>query len=237
MQLGILKLPEANTAVAGNLFVIEQPKQTAQISFENLQFGLENTTFAKTVSSHTTDINFLATTTYNLSTSLYTNFDFLENYLNNFMSTAFKNLQYSLFPVGSIRTTTNFNNPSNLIPGTTWELVSQGFFVAGVGTTYDNGGSYAGGDKNSDSITVAAGNNSSLGEYGIALSVSEMPSHTHEASMFGETDSSTAGQFVESEAGPEQFNIAPVESATTGSSSYHNNVKPCFGVYFWRRTA
>jgi hypothetical protein len=53
--------------------------------------------------------------------------------------------------------------------------------------------------------------------------------------MLGETDSSTNGQFAESEGGAEQFNIAPVESDVTGLSAYHNNMPPTYGVYTWLR--
>ena len=53
--------------------------------------------------------------------------------------------------------------------------------------------------------------------------------------MLGETDSSTNGQFAESEGGAEQFNIAPVESDVTGLSAYHNNIPPVYGVYTWLR--
>ena len=237
MQLGILKLPETTTVTSDNLFVVQQPNQTTKISFGNLQFGLDNATFASVVSGHTQQLEYLATTVYSLSTNLYSSFDALEKYVNSAFSVAFNNLKYSLYPVGSIRSTINFVNPSTLLPGTTWSLVSEGKFIAGVGDTYDNGGVYANGDKNNVSVTIAAGENSSLGEYGVSLAVSELPAHTHEASMFGETDSSVAGQFAESEAGPEQFNIAPVTSEPTGSSAYHNNIKPAFGVFFWRRTA
>lgn len=237
MQLGILKLPEATSIKTGNLFVVQKPSFTGQIAFENIQFGLDNATFASTVSAHSAQIVQLATTTYALSTALYSSFDSLEKYVNSYFASAFNNLKYSIFPIGCVKSTINFVNPSTFIPGTTWTLISQGKFVAGVGDTYDNGGLYANGDKNSINVTVTEGENSSLGEYGVSLSVSEMPAHNHEASMFGETDSSVAGQFVESEAGPEQFNIAPVESAPTGSSAYHNNIKPAFGIFFWKRTA
>ena len=236
MNIGILKLPEATAAKTGNLFIVEKPDVTEKISFENLQFGLDNVTFANTVSAHSSQIQYLTTTVYNLSTSLYSNFDFLTDYVNNYFASAFNKLQYSLFPVGSVRTTTTFNNPSNIIAGTTWVLIAQSRFIAGVGNTYSNGGLYVDGDKNKDNVPIAAGDNTSLGEYSNSLAVTELPAHDHEASMFGETDSSIAGQFVESEAGPEQFNIAPVTSDPSGLSSYHNNIKPCFGIYIWQRT-
>ena len=48
MNIGILKLPEATAAKTGNLFIVEKPDVTEKISFENLQFGLDNVTFANT---------------------------------------------------------------------------------------------------------------------------------------------------------------------------------------------
>ena len=83
MNIGILKLPEATAAKTGNLFIVEKPDVTEKISFENLQFGLDNVTFANTVSAHSSQIQYLTTTVYNLSTSLYSNFDFLTDYVNN----------------------------------------------------------------------------------------------------------------------------------------------------------
>lgn len=76
-----------------------------------------------------------------------------------------------IYPVGSILLTTDTTNPNTRFPGTTWAQVSEGLFLAGVGT---------GVDKNSLSQEILVGDlNSSLGEYKHTLITSELPSHTH----------------------------------------------------------
>jgi hypothetical protein len=235
MKLGILKLPEASSARNGNRFLLQKSNVTDQILFENLTFGLDNASFSPVISAHTTQIEYLSSTVDTLSSNLYKEFDFLESYVNSSFNTAFFNLQYILYPVGAIFQTSVLVNPATLIPNTTWQLISQGFCVGGVGYTVDNGAPYTSGDRNSDTVTFVSGGNNAEGEYSHRLTVAELPSHTHTASMLGETDSSTNGQFAESEGGAEQFNIAPVESDVTGLSAYHNNIPPVYGVYTWLR--
>ena len=50
-----------------------------------------------------------------------------------------KNIADYIFPVGAIYFTAGNNNPSNQFPGTSWGLVSQGKFIAGVGTDSRDG--------------------------------------------------------------------------------------------------
>ena len=237
MKLGILKLPEAASAVNESTFIVQKSKVTEKVTFNNLTFGLDNASFSPTISAHSTEIQYLSSSVLNLSSNIDTTFQQLSSYAVTAINNAFFQLQYTLYPVGAILQTASFINPSTLIPNTTWSLVSQGNYIAGIGTTTENGAPYGSGDKNSTSITIAAGVNTTLGEYGHSLSANELPSHNHEGSMFGETDSSINGQFAESEGGPEQFNIAPVTSDPTGGNGYHNNMPPLYGVYIWLRTA
>jgi hypothetical protein len=234
MKLGILKLPDTVFIRDNNLFVIQQDDVTKQLQFGNLLFSLDNTTFANTISAHSTQIETISGDVIALSGQLDSNVQALTNQLNTSMSSAFKDLQYTMFPIGSVRYTSTLINPGSIIPDTTWQLVSQGQAIAGV-TTY-NGALSSPPDKNNDTITVLPGPNDD-GEYGVPLAISELPAHTHEAAMIGETNASIAGLYVESQQGPEQFNIVPTDSSIVGESLAHNNLPPLFGVYTWVRTA
>lgn len=71
-----------------------------------------------------------------------------------------------IYPVGSIYISMNSTDPSTLFGGT-WEAFGQGRVLIGAGT----------GNDGSTSLSFTAGGTG--GEYKHALSVSEMPSHTH----------------------------------------------------------
>lgn len=230
MKLGILKLPEATSAVAGNLFIVETPTSTDSIAFENMTFGLSNATFANVVSAHSDELSFLSTSLNTISSNIDSSFTTLSQTVTNTIRSVFNNFNYVLNPVGAIRFTSTFINPGTLVPNTTWELISQGHFVAGVGT---------GTDKNSMSYTFVAGTTgNSVGEYGHPLSAAELPAHTHTASLYGETDSSVSGLYTESAPGPGTVQpMAPLTSTTVGNSTPHNNIPPLFGVYIWLRVA
>lgn len=134
-----------------------------------------------------------------------------------------------MFPVNSIYLTADNTNPTTRFSGTTWELVSEGRYLAGVGT---------GSDKNGLSKTITEGSNSdSFGEYEHTLTEAEMPRHDHDISTrrrrYGRTNGSNRDQ-----SGPFDPNT-PVHVSTSfeGDSQSHNNTPPYFGVYVWKRTS
>ena len=134
-----------------------------------------------------------------------------------------------MFPVNSIYLTADNTNPNTRFSGTTWELVSEGRYLAGVGT---------GSDKNGVSKTITEGSNSdSFGEYEHTLTEAEMPRHDHDISTrrrrYGRTNGSNRDQ-----SGPFDPNT-PVHVSTSfeGDSQSHNNTPPYFGVYVWKRTS
>ena len=134
-----------------------------------------------------------------------------------------------VFPVNSIYLTAENFNPSTVFTGTTWELVSEGRYLAGIGT---------GSDKNGGQETISEGSNSdTIGEYNHTLTKAEMPRHDHDISTrrrrYGRTNGSNRDQ-----SGP--FDPAtPVHVSTSfeGDSQSHNNTPPYFGVYVWKRTS
>jgi hypothetical protein len=126
-----------------------------------------------------------------------------------------------LYPVGAVYLDTLDVNPQTRFVGTTWGKISEGKFLAGVGT---------GADKNLTNQILLAGDDSSIGEYTHRLTVTEMPSHTHDLTSFayvGDRDND------ENKGYWDQGGTLTTQS--TGGDQPHNNIPPYFGVYIWKR--
>jgi len=147
-SLGILYLPETSTIVGNDLFIVQQDNITKQVSFNNLIFGYDNATFSPTISAHTTEIAFLSTSLYSLSSQNTTEYNYLSSLIVNQVNNAFTNLSLAIYPISSIKCTSDNVNPGKYIANTVWTLVGQGQLLAGVGHTYENGAPYINGDKN-----------------------------------------------------------------------------------------
>ena len=149
------------------------------------------------------------------------------------------NLLNVLHPVSSIIVTFDSVNPGTRPgwTGTTWDQVSQGRFLVGVGTGTDSVGV-------PKTFTVG---NTTDGEYTHTLVISEMPNHTHSLAVDGEqfyitNDGNTSGPttFGRSRAqGPSDSNDGRycTQLPFTGGGLPHNNIPPGFGLYVWQRTA
>ena len=111
---------------------------------------------------------------------------------------------------------------------TTWELISQGRFLVGVGS---------GTDINETVGTYVAGENN--GEYSHVLSVDELAKHHHEIEekVIGSNNPRTGvvkgGEFI---GGREQQGGVQYNTLSAGDNKAHNNVPPGYGVYVWLRT-
>ena len=158
-SLGILNLPQTDTIIGSDLFIVQQNNVTDQVSFNNLLFGLDNATFAPTISAHTTQIAFLSTSLYSLSSQTEYEYNYLNNLITTQINNAFINLSLTLYPISSIKCTSDNVNPGTLIPNTVWKLVSNGQLLAGTGYTYQNGAPYTNGDKNRDNEFIYPGAN------------------------------------------------------------------------------
>ena len=256
MELGILRLPESFTINNDNRFIVQIATDlnegvTEQLLFSNIKFGYDNVTFNYSISSHSTEIEYVSSQVGMLSGEIDYVLNNFKSFSEQYIANAFKDLNYNLNPIGTIRCTSTPTSPSVYIPNTFWELVGQGNFIAGVGNIRSNGGLYSNGDKNGKPVTFNQGNsatnttdgNFDLGEYVHPLSTLEMPVHNHEANMYGETNASIAGLYAESAGSPEKTSppnlpneiIAPVLSDPTGGNDPHNNLPPLYGLYFWRR--
>lgn len=126
-----------------------------------------------------------------------------------------------IYPVGSLFFSIDNNNPGARMSGTTWRQVAEGKFVAGVGTGTDN---------NAATHTVTAGDTDTTGEYKHALTVQELPAHSHTllGGGFNGNEGIEPGNRRTDDLG---------QSGTTGSNQSHNNIPPTFGMYVWERTA
>lgn len=126
-----------------------------------------------------------------------------------------------LYPVGAVYLDTLDVNPQTRFVGTTWGKISEGKFLAGVGS---------GADKNLTNQILLAGDDASIGEYTHRLTVTEMPSHTHDLTSFsyrGDRDND------ENKGYWDQGGTLTTQS--TGGDQPHNNIPPYFGVYIWKR--
>lgn len=115
-----------------------------------------------------------------------------------------------IYPVGSIYMSVNSASPATLFGGT-WEQLENRFLL-GAGSTYANG---------------AIG-----GAATVALTVNEMPAHTH-TTLRSKTGNSGTNVYIPATSGTE----SPVETTSSGSGEAHNNMPPYLAVYMWKRTA
>lgn len=122
----------------------------------------------------------------------------------------------NVYPVGSIYMSVNSTNPKNLFGGT-WEQI-QGRFLFGMSSDYPAG--------------------STGGEASHALTVAEMPKHSHViyAPNSGGADTGAAIGFPEVSSEKTWWAEAS-KTGATGNNEAHNNMPPYIAVYIWKRTA
>lgn len=116
------------------------------------------------------------------------------------------------FPVGSIYLSMTNTNPSIYFGGT-WELMKDRFLLGA-------GGAYSAG--------------STGGEKTHKLTVSEMPSHSHN---LGYRIGGGAGSTWYIDGGTVDNWGSSTAVQSTGGNAAHNNMPPYIAVYIWRRTA
>lgn len=126
----------------------------------------------------------------------------------------------ALYPVGSIYTNaTNATNPATLIGFGTWVAFGAGKVPVGIDS----------GDADFDTAEETGGAKTHT------LTTSELPSHTHTASVIRGGGGPAGADFGAKEGGPVDSNTATTNS--TGSGQSHNNLQPYIVVYMWKRTA
>jgi len=232
--LSFNQLPVAGEVQNGDFFVIENTTGAKKLDYQNLIFGLNNVTFASTISSQSTDIVSLSTNLNALSSQLYQEVNTLENLLNTTIQSTTATFLNNLYPVNCIIFTLMAANPGTYIYGTSWDQVAQGLFVAGVGN---------GVDKNGVGLTIApenAASNFNVGEYNHTLLSSEIPAHTHDFQIHLQTTNSTTSY----QNGPQAAPAYRLDTLTTYSTftnangdQPHNNIPPFYGMYVWKRVS
>jgi hypothetical protein len=242
MKIGINKLPEAFEVTNEDYFISQINGVTYKIFFKDLLFGLDNVSFSPTISTNSTNIIELSSSVYNLSAYLYDQVDLLESLISTTVSNSFNLLANNLYPVGSIKQTTNPVNPSTFFTGTKWQLLSGGYFIAGTGITTNNGGSYSSGDKNGDIFTFDQGPDTSVGEYSHKLSQEELAAHTHTFSIRLNQTSNVGLNSYQN--GPQNSPAMRLDNSTQyttlsndSAGDFHNNIPPVYGLYTWQRVA
>jgi hypothetical protein len=137
-----------------------------------------------------------------------------------------------LYPVGAVFIDTSDVNPQVRFVGTTWSKISEGKFLAGVGS---------GVDKNLTAGTIAAGDDTALGEYEHTLTSNELAAHSHTQSYSGGDrcdgwDCVPDGDPLYPQAGGGEGGYRNGDTLqSTGGGQSHNNIPPYFGVYIWKR--
>lgn len=120
------------------------------------------------------------------------------------------------YPVGSIYMSVNSTSPSTLFGGT-WQRIQDRFLIA-AGSTYKAGGTG--------------------GEATHTLTIGEMPSHTHNASLSARQCDDRFDTAYISTGGMGSYNRSfSVTVESSGGSAAHNNMPPYLAVYVWKRTA
>lgn len=129
-----------------------------------------------------------------------------------------------VYPVGSLYLNgSDPTNPAVLFGFGTWAALGTGRMLIGVGT---------GNDARGEARAFALGETG--GEYSHALTVAEMPSHTHTVPQ-GVT-AGPAGQYTSGDDMTADVATNP-DSGATGGGAAHNNMPPYLAVHMWRRTA
>ena len=159
------------------------------------------------------------------------------------------------FPVGTIRMTVDNINPGTRIPGTGWELVSEGRFIAGVGgrNPSNSYGGYTAGDNVGGSDGV---------DSHVSLNEDQMPAHTHVPNSFNgqfgnvlswTSSEGTPGggnggainkqipvgqtsQFLEPIYGFPDLQPISQKLSTVGKNQAFSISPMSYGAYIWKRT-
>lgn len=129
-------------------------------------------------------------------------------------------LKDALYPVGSIYTNaTNATNPATLIGFGTWVAFGAGKVPVGIDA----------GDTDFDTAEETGGTKTHT------LTIDQIPSHTHTATVTRGGGGPAGPVFGAIEGGPVDSNTATTNS--TGSGQAHSNLQPYIVVYMWKRTA
>lgn len=149
-------------------------------------------------------------------------------------------LLQQIYDVGSIYISASSTDPATKFGFGTWTRI-KGKMLVGLDeadTDFDGVGETGGSKSHSHNHTLAVA--------GHALTISEMPPHTHTVTFStGENDGGSTGKDVRNAQSPSEFTATTSSTGSgqahthglTGSISSSSNLPPYYTVYIWRRTA
>lgn len=130
---------------------------------------------------------------------------------------------YCPFPVGGVYLSAVNCTPSSLWPGTTWERIASGTFLAA-----------SGGSTSGDYSVGKTG-----GAASVTLSVGQMPKHTHDTKYILTGFCGSGGTWLPqytSAGGASGTNVESCYNLDTGGGKAHENRPPYLAVDMWKRT-
>ena len=129
----------------------------------------------------------------------------------------------TIYPVGSIYTNAGVaTNPGTLLGFGTWSAFGAGRVIVGVDST----------DTDFDAVRETGGSKTDSH----ALTIAELPSHTHETTLRGNGENET--QNFPSASDNTDPSRTMTSGATGGGAAHsHDIVQPYITAYMWRRTA
>jgi len=139
-------------------------------------------------------------------------------------SQLFNGLINLIVPVGRVVYTVADINPVADYPGTTWQRIAEGRYIAAEGSFVDSAGTPG---------TLPAGN-FEVGTYLHTLTVDEMPAHKHDLTQWGNIGAT--GSEIDVHSRTDRGGTTPTLE-NTGGGIAHNNMPPAFVLYTWERTA
>ena len=136
-----------------------------------------------------------------------------------------------IHPIGSVIFSIDSSNPGDRFTGTTWNQISEGRFIAGVGQGSDTNGA-----------TKTMGIEETDGEYVHTLTEPELAEHTHVMTTLkvsiADDNAGSTGYLGSSPRALKFSGVTPnpsLENLTTGNNTPHNITPPGYGMYVWRR--
>lgn len=236
-ETSIANLKKAEDMNVNDYFLI-QPQdfnnQAMILSYKNLILGLDNVSFANTITQHTTDIAQLSTATNNISsvdiTGLIERCNDLQKQINRI-----KIKQLNL-PIGFVVCLGSKDGGEdshyteievNEMFGGTWERFAQGRMLLGS--------NYTGGEE--DDSKEYTHLETFGGSATHTLTIDEIPEHNHELLMTptGDSPSLTAAPYRGALDRTEFSNLTAIQPA--GGNQPHNNMPPYIVVDMWKKVS
>lgn len=144
-----------------------------------------------------------------------------------------------IYPVGAVYISVNSTSPATLFGGT-WEAISQGRCLMGVGKVEANNDNWCGTTKAGD---WTAYEGSMGGEVFHTLKVEEMPENIGTfRTLSWNSDNAATGAFSMTEQLADRADTTgnlygTAQYKLSGNGYAHNNMPPYLAVYMWKRTA